>query len=325
MQSVQRLLFGLLLLLVLATGISIFLFRSGDADAQSLSVGAAKSPHDALRSLNRIRRGPSLRDLFEQQSDAESLMQHARNKTVWVVDGADDFELIQDGDSQLDRFAGMLNGQVLTTEIGSGVPLTDDGYVLTAAHCVVTGRALVLAAKNGSPVQAFQGTVIWNGLLENPRQDLVILRVSGLHFDAAAPRAVDVQVASGTRVLCSGSGAGGLCVAGGRVVILDDDTRTGTIEAPLLPGDSGGPVFLANGALLGIMSTASISGSRTLGTIVCPDWNALLQKIHDDRQHSESNVTVESSMSSAGTIRMMQLDEELQSAISTFSPRVRGL
>lgn len=325
MHLIRRLLIGLIMPIVCVSVIAIpyLEWRLSDDKIQSHSTvnSGEENAHKKLCRLNSVQRGPSIRSFLELRVGTVSLIEHARENTVWVIDGADDFDLIPDADSNRHRFGGLLNGELLTTEIGTGVPLAADGYVLTAAHCVTTGRALVLSSKNGSPVQAARGSVIWNGLHENPPLDCMILRVPGLHFDGADPLTTKFQVETGTSIpgasiLCSGSGASGLCVAGGKLVNLDARTQIAVIEAPLLPGDSGGPVFLGDGRLMGIMTTASIDGNKTSGAVLCPKWDVLLMKVKEDRLGHHSDSAAKSHLSPAGTIRMMQLDEDLRVAVS---------
>lgn len=291
-------------------GVDVSARHSGSRDSQ-------RDSRELLKQLNRDRRAASLQGVQDKLVGNESLIDYVRRHTVWVIDGADSFDLIPGSSATEMRFAGMRDGQILTTEIGCGVTLTTDGYVLTAAHCVLNETALVLSASPGNPVRASAGTVIWSGQAEHPPVDLVILRVPGLTHTHPVP--VISPPTAGAEILCSGSGANGLCLAGGRIMNDSLTNDSCTIESPLLPGDSGGPCFLLDGGLVGVISTASIVDGKSRGTVICPDFRMFLKIAELDRQRTSGVAPTESTISTAGVLRMMQVDEELQSALAMLS------
>ncbi|MFC6661176.1 S1C family serine protease [Deinococcus multiflagellatus] len=146
-----------------------------------------------------------------------------------------------------------------TNGVGTGVLISPDGLVLTAYH-VIQG-ATVLSVQTEDRTRYVAQVVGYND-----QDDLALLRVSVpagtpyLRLAAARPAVGDIALAIG-----NGNGAF-LKTKVGRLTGLDSDAGRadfppGTLElnAPLIPGDSGGPVVNARGELTGIVSYISVS------------------------------------------------------------------
>ncbi|WP_328774682.1 S1C family serine protease [Deinococcus aquaedulcis] len=142
--------------------------------------------------------------------------------------------------------------------VGTGVLISPDGLVLTAYH-VIQG-ATVLSVQTEDRTRYVAQVVGYND-----QDDLALLRVSVpagtpyLRLAAARPAVGDIALAIG-----NGNGAF-LKTKVGRLTGLDSDAGRadfppGTLElnAPLVPGDSGGPVVNARGELTGIVSYISL-------------------------------------------------------------------
>lgn len=145
--------------------------------------------------------------------------------------------------------------------IGSAVLISADGLALTAYHVIAKARAL-----SAQTVDKKRYAVTVVGFDE--QRDLALVKVnvpSGTPFlklTATAPRVGDIQLAVG-----NGNGAF-LRSKTGRLTALDADAGRadfppGTLEldAPLIPGDSGGPIVNAKGELAGIVSYIRLAGS----------------------------------------------------------------
>ncbi len=137
--------------------------------------------------------------------------------------------------------------------IGSGVLISADGSMLTAYHVVFGAKRLeaVTLDKKRYPI-----TVVG---FDEPR-DLALLKinVSGAKFVPLAERAP--QVGQGALAI-GNSGGGFLQPKSGRLLGLNAeagraDFPAGTfkMDAPLAPGDSGGPILNEAGQLIGISS-----------------------------------------------------------------------
>lgn len=145
--------------------------------------------------------------------------------------------------------------------IGSGVLISGDGLVLTAYHVINGATALSVQLLNQ---KRYAAEVVGY----NDQDDLALLRVkvpAGTPFLALAagrPAVGDVALAVG-----NGNGAF-LTPKTGRLLGLDSDPGRadfppGTLElnAPLIPGDSGGPVVNTKGEVTGIVSYIRLTQS----------------------------------------------------------------
>lgn len=150
--------------------------------------------------------------------------------------------------------------------VGSAVLISADGLALTAYHVVEGARNLSAQTLDK---QRYKAEVLGY----DDQHDLALLRVNvpkGTPFvplSAATP-------AIGAPALAVGNG-GGLFLQQkvGRLVGLNSDAGRadfppGTLElsAPLVPGDSGGPVVNARGELMGIVSYIAINGRGSVAS-----------------------------------------------------------
>ena len=148
---------------------------------------------------------------------------------------------------------------------GTGMVLTSDGQVLTNYH-VVEGSTR-LQATVASTGEVYRATVVGH----DASKDVALLqldRATGLA--TITPDADRVALGQPLTAVGNASGGGELVAATGTVtgldqqVTVDDDfggteTLTGVIEtdAGAVPGDSGGPMFDAQGEVLGMTTAGS--------------------------------------------------------------------
>jgi S1-C subfamily serine protease len=146
---------------------------------------------------------------------------------------------------------------------GSGVIFTPDGYVLTNSH-VVTGAARLTASLTDG--QSFEATRIG----DDPATDIAVLRLSGTGLPHAE-LGVSAGLKVGQLVIAIGNPLGFTCtVTAGIVSALGRTLRTrggGLLDsviqtdAPLNPGNSGGPLVSGAGRVVGI-NTAVIAPAQ---------------------------------------------------------------
>jgi serine peptidase DegS len=145
-------------------------------------------------------------------------------------------------------------------DMGSGVLVSEDGYILTNNHVVAQVRDIQVALWDGrfAPAQVV-GT--------DPQTDLAVLKID-LDGLPPAPLAPDARVRVGDVVLAIGNALGlshtvtlGIVSATGRndlrSVLLEDFIQT---DAAINAGNSGGALVNAMGEVIGI-NTRNLSGS----------------------------------------------------------------
>src|ERR1700712_4415827 len=146
---------------------------------------------------------------------------------------------------------------------GSGVIFTPDGYVLTNSHVVASAARLSASLTDG---QSFDATLVG----EDPATDIAVLRLSGTdlsHAELGASASLKV----GQLVVAIGNPLGFTCtVTAGIVSALGRTLRTRAgglldsviqTDAPLNPGNSGGPLVSGAGRVVGI-NTAMIGPAQ---------------------------------------------------------------
>lgn len=139
-----------------------------------------------------------------------------------------------------------------TQALGSGFLIDESGYIVTNNHVIENSDTISVLLQDGSELHAsLVGT--------DPKTDLALLKVESkkalpaLNFgDSDHARVGDWVLAIGNPFGLGGSATAGIISARGR------DIRSGPyddylqIDAPINSGNSGGPVFNADGEVIGV-------------------------------------------------------------------------
>lgn len=156
--------------------------------------------------------------------------------------------------TELDREIAALGGRLRAATVhirsrdgaGSGVVWSANGLIVTNAH-VVGSHALVELGDG----RRFEGTT----LARDPRRDLAVMRIAGLHLPTLQPRFSEPQ--PGELAFAFGHPAGTTNAVALGVIHSVQEHRGRRIilaDVRLAPGNSGGPLVDHRGALLGINS-----------------------------------------------------------------------
>lgn len=152
--------------------------------------------------------------------------------------------------------------EVRSVSFGSGALISPDGYIVTNHHVAGAARAITVTLADKREVEArLVGT--------DALADLAVLKIEGANFatvpwgDDATLRVGDPVLAFGSPLAISQSVTAGI-VSNLELVIFNsgavtlDDEDTGSIvrwivhDAPIYPGNSGGPLVNARGEMVGI-------------------------------------------------------------------------
>ncbi len=217
--------------------------------------------------------------------------------TVKLADGRDVVKSTLRGDK-----SGLRGHTSQSYSFGTAVPISQDGYFLTAAHCIgkKSSTIQILAKTASPPVSLSVARIVWRSDEINPNEaDLAVLHAPVKPEIHVKPAAWD-RLKIGNPILTSGYGSFKKSWAGGRLRSINEP-RTApsgvtstevTHTAPFTPGDSGGPILSEDGELIGINSQMVLTTSGWLpfalgrlrydhGVCFIPDsdWlNSILQR-----------------------------------------------
>ncbi len=143
--------------------------------------------------------------------------------------------------------------------LGSGFFVSADGYVVTNNHVVSNGTSFEVTTDSG---KTYQAKVIG----ADPQTDLALIKVSVsadfpyVRFAAEVPQIGDWILAVGNPFGLGGTVTAGIVSARGRDIGAGPYDDFIQIDAPVNPGNSGGPTFNVRGEVIGV-NTAILSPS----------------------------------------------------------------
>ena len=219
----------------------------------------------------------------ETPTGAVATAVYIKQRCAVMLQGVDRVEIVGSGG---DRRLRLMAGDMPATDVagGAAAAVSDEGYWLTAAHCVDEGPVVLLLTDEAGGVEAAPARVVWTGNAGEPGGDLALLYVPGSRgrpVFAMADRAPERGA-----VLCRGSGLGSTALAAGEVTSVGGATDGSVAwfehSAPLGPGDSGGPAMLPDGRLGGINVQATPRGGRYRSTAVWMNPVKLRRLIDED-------------------------------------------
>ena len=164
---------------------------------------------------------------------------------------------------------------------GSGVILTEDGYIATCAH-VVEGAKTVKVTLNDDTT--YDATIVGT----DDKNDIAIIKIDATGLTPAIV-GDSTTLTVGSEVIAIGNPLGelrgtataGIISATNRTIEVEGQTMTLVqTDAAISPGNSGGGLFDATGKLIGIVN-AKVSDSRAEGLGFAIPVNSVLDEISD--------------------------------------------
>ena len=168
---------------------------------------------------------------------------------------------------------------------GTGLILTSNGEILTNNH-VING-ATSITVRVASTGKAYRADVVGT----DPSDDVAVLQLRNASGLTTANLGTSAQVAVNDAVVGVGNagGTGTLRASSGKVTALnqsitatdgngqDAEKLKGLIEtdAPIISGDSGGPLYNASGEVIGMDTAASVNRAATKSAYAIPIESAL--------------------------------------------------
>ncbi len=161
---------------------------------------------------------------------------------------------------------------------GSAVPITEDGYFLTAKHCIAgpPPQILVATVYDGSNIKVTKAPyrVVWASAHQDA--DIALVHAPVQPFQSFTFVPTD-QLVAGRRVAATGwsglkNGQALSGMAGGKILDVSSVRKAGDAfqwriidhDVPLDAGDSGGPLVDRYGRLAGVNCSASTSLMSTI-------------------------------------------------------------
>ena len=140
---------------------------------------------------------------------------------------------------------------------GSAIPITTDGYFMTADHVLASSadrNVFVIYGRSGR-LGATQARIVWR----SASSDLAVLHAPIATPDHYRWTPTNAWVSRSTPVMHAGIATGFKSPSGKLITGIPPETpfsgsRRFKHDIPLEPGDSGGPVVDANGLLVGVNS-----------------------------------------------------------------------
>ena len=149
-------------------------------------------------------------------------------------------------------------GYYVQSGAGSGIIISEDGYILTCAHVVSGATSVKVQLNNG---ESYDATIVGS----DSTSDVAVLKVEATGLtpavigdsDALAVGEVVVAVGNPLGTLSNTVTDGIISALNREVTVEDNDMTLLQTDASISPGNSGGGLFNASGELIGLVNAKS--------------------------------------------------------------------
>ena len=149
-------------------------------------------------------------------------------------------------------------GYYVQSGAGSGVIISQDGYILTCAHVVSGATSVKVQLDNGD---TYDATIVGS----DSTSDIAVIKIEATGLtpavigdsDALAVGETVVAVGNPLGTLSNSVTDGIISALNREVTVEDNDMTLLQTDASISPGNSGGGLFNANGELIGIVNAKS--------------------------------------------------------------------
>ena len=160
--------------------------------------------------------------------------------------------------STVEYNGGFFNQSITSESAGSGVIISEDGYIVTNYHVIEDSKDIQITLADGSAKAA-------EIVATDSKSDLAVLKIDGSGYDYAVFGDSDSLVVGDTAIAIGNPlGSLGGSVTTGIISALDREITVGNETMTLLqtnaeinPGNSGGGLFNDQGLLMGIVNAKS--------------------------------------------------------------------
>ena len=246
--SKNKILIVIIFMFIIASGIILYKFY------EKIDINETNQPPEAVRTLRTVE------EEKKENKEAVDVIEKATSNVVGI-------SKVKNVGSSI-----FLKDSTLKLGLGTGVVVTDNGYILTNAH--VSGEKYSTCYVTLESGETFTGNVVWSDV----NIDLSILKISCKNMKYAVLGDSD-NIKVGEKVYAIGNPIGfefertvtsGIISAVNRTIKIEEDEDASYMsnliqtDATINPGNSGGPLININGEVLGINSV-KITSAEGIG------------------------------------------------------------
>ena len=249
--SKNKMLIVIIFIFIIASGIILYKFY------EKIDINEANQPPEAVKTLR------TMEEEKKENKEAVDVIEKATSNVVGIskVKNVGSSIFLKDSTSKLG--------------LGTGVVVTDNGYILTNAH--VSGEKYSTCYVTLESGETFTGNVVWSDV----NIDLSILKISCKNMKYAVLGDSD-NIRVGEKVYAIGNPIGfefertvtsGIISAVNRTIKIEEDEDVSYMsnliqtDATINLGNSGGPLINIDGEVIGI-NTIKISSAEGIGFAV---------------------------------------------------------